>query len=481
MKSLSKISLFSTALLLSACQMQDSAEIVYDLDDYIGQSTATSAASPTSSTPVNSAKSVSEMVGPAQPIQSATVDDLTTPVTTAYQAPDSVEVEKIENIPSAPQSDVAVAVDTNQEYNVPAPVQDEGDQVIKISGATHVVGKGDTLYSLSRKYDIPIMPIIIANNLQVPFDLANGQIIKIPEGSFHVVKPSDTLYSISRKYGVDMSALTKINGLSEPFSISTGQKLQIPFPTYHTEEAAAQPQQAQAEQGPVSAPVTENLFGNKQDVSENTPKPLDETETNTNLVKTDSATGGPASLQKAHQNLFTFKNDKAVYDKDAPQKIAEAIQPAQKSATEFSSNTSSPSITPAKIVKDSRGVSKTGFMWPVEGNIVKKFGSQSGNEYSDGINIAASAGTSVKASSAGRVVYTGDSLKSYGNLVIVKHDNGLLSAYAHLDKMNVTKDQKISQGQVIGTVGSSGKVSSPQLYFAIRKGKDARDPKIYLP
>lgn len=468
MKFRSNILLFSTAALLSACQMQDSAEIFYDLDDYIGESTATNTASA-------AAPSVSEMVSPAVPEQMVASDDLTMPVTTTYQAPESIAEEKIESL-QAPQSDVAIAVDTKEDHSIPAPAE-EKEQVIKISAATHTVGKGDTLYSLSRQYDIPIMPIIIANNLQVPFDLKTGQVIKIPEGSFHVVKGADTLYSISRQYGVDMSALTKINGLSEPFSISKGQKLQIPFPTYHSEDSAVVTPTSSS--GPQEVKLAESAEEAEQLAAEAPSQPAPTGENTTVATTETTSQGGPASLQKAHQNLFTFKNDKAVYDKNLAAKpttttAAASTEPAEKMKTA--------AIIPVKVAKeDSRGISKTGFMWPLEGKVVKKFGSQVGNEYSDGINIAASAGTEVKASSSGRVVYTGDSLKSYGNLVIVKHDNGLLSAYAHLDKINVSKDQKISRGQILGTVGSSGKVNSPQLYFAIRKGKDARDPNIYLP
>jgi murein DD-endopeptidase MepM/ murein hydrolase activator NlpD len=136
-------------------------------------------------------------------------------------------------------------------------------------------------------------------------------------------------------------------------------------------------------------------------------------------------------------------------------------------------------VSVAPITKESPVAQDGKFMWPVQGKVVKKFGQQ-GAEYNDGINISASAGTAVKASNSGRVVYTGNSLKSYGNLVIIKHDNGLLSAYAHMKDVNVKKDQQISKGQIIGTVGSTGKVTSPQLYFAIRKGKDAKNPMNYL-
>ena len=121
-------------------------------------------------------------------------------------------------------------------------------------------------------------------------------------------------------------------------------------------------------------------------------------------------------------------------------------------------------------------VQQTAFIWPVKGPVVAQFGRQSGGLYNDGINIEAPHGTAVKAAAGGQVVYAGNELQGYGNLIILRHDNGWLTAYAHNDSLLVKRGQAVAQGQSIAKVGSSGKVDKPQLHFGVREGKEARNP-----
>lgn len=123
--------------------------------------------------------------------------------------------------------------------------------------------------------------------------------------------------------------------------------------------------------------------------------------------------------------------------------------------------------------KDTPAPSKSAFVWPVQGKIISHTGSKL---YNDGINISAAEGTPVKSTSAGTVVHAGNQLEGYGNLVIIKHDNGWLSAYAHTQNMLVKKGEKVSQGQTIAYVGKTGHVDSPQLHFSLRQGKEVKDP-----
>jgi murein DD-endopeptidase MepM/ murein hydrolase activator NlpD len=120
------------------------------------------------------------------------------------------------------------------------------------------------------------------------------------------------------------------------------------------------------------------------------------------------------------------------------------------------------------------------FLWPVQGDILGKYGLTAGGTQNDGINIKAAEGTPVVAADAGTVAYAGNELRGYGNLILIKHADGWMTAYAHNSKLLVTRGQKVQRGQVIARVGASGAVTEPQLHFEVRRGSRALDPMDYL-
>ena len=119
-------------------------------------------------------------------------------------------------------------------------------------------------------------------------------------------------------------------------------------------------------------------------------------------------------------------------------------------------------------------------MWPINGDVIAEFGPQEKGRHNDGINIAAPRGTPVRAVESGVVAYAGNELRGFGNLLLVKHDNGWVSAYAHNGALLVQPGDTVSRGQVIARVGNSGSVATPQLHFQLRKGPRAVDPRSYL-
>jgi murein DD-endopeptidase MepM/ murein hydrolase activator NlpD len=121
-----------------------------------------------------------------------------------------------------------------------------------------------------------------------------------------------------------------------------------------------------------------------------------------------------------------------------------------------------------------------GFLWPVRGRILATYGAGTDGTHNDGINIAAPRGAAVQAADAGVVAYTGNELRGYGNLILIKHANGWISAYAHCDLTLVKRGQKVARGQVIARVGSTGNVGEPQLHFELRRGNRAVDPREFL-
>src|SRR5204863_4763396 len=120
------------------------------------------------------------------------------------------------------------------------------------------------------------------------------------------------------------------------------------------------------------------------------------------------------------------------------------------------------------------------FPWPLRGRVLASYGVATDGTHNDGINIAAARGTPIEAVEAGIVAYAGNELRGYGNLVLVKHDNGWISAYAHCDELLVKKGDPIHRGQTIAKVGATGGVSEPQLHFELRRGKNPVDPREFL-
>jgi murein DD-endopeptidase MepM/ murein hydrolase activator NlpD len=151
-------------------------------------------------------------------------------------------------------------------------------------------------------------------------------------------------------------------------------------------------------------------------------------------------------------------------------------------------NKTKPSTSKKSLASNSKATKKItkkavafSFISPISsGRIIAKFGPKKNGTHSDGVNIKAPMGTKIKSAERGKIVYVGNALRGYGNLVIIKHPNNWLTAYAHSDEIFVTKGQSVTKGQVIATVGSSGSVDSPQLHFGLRKGRRAVNPEKYL-
>ena len=120
------------------------------------------------------------------------------------------------------------------------------------------------------------------------------------------------------------------------------------------------------------------------------------------------------------------------------------------------------------------------FRWPVRGKVITAYGAKANGKANDGINLAVPEGTPVKAAEDGVVAYSGNELKGYGNLVLVRHANGYVTAYAHASELLVKRGDTIKRGQIIAKSGQSGEVGSPQLHFEIRKGSSPVDPLQFL-
>ena len=154
-----------------------------------------------------------------------------------------------------------------------------------------------------------------------------------------------------------------------------------------------------------------------------------------------------------------------------------------KKGNKASSKNSIPAMPPVVIPGSALKlppIPEKGFLWPVQGRIVSSFGAKPEGFHNDGINIAAPRGATVRAAQSGVVVYAGNELRGFGNLLLIKHSGGWVTAYAHAERLIVKRGDKVRKGQRVATVGDTGGVIQPQLHFEIRKGRHARNPRKHL-
>lgn len=337
----------------------------------------------------------------------------------------------------------------------PAPVSTYGHTPGEGSAGVHIVSGGETLYVISNRYKIEMRDIATVNNLQAPFKLAAGQRLKLPPPQQYRVRAGDTLYEVSRLFNTDTSAVARQNNLKAPYKLSAGQVLRMP-----SMQASAQPaaprmtnvqlaqaggsrSQAVAGSGHLSAPAA----GQQGRYPAQTPDHV------LRAPNTPSQSGAQSGSRARSE--------------PEPELNIATLPPLEKD----------PVSRPVKISATPPARAAGKFLQPVNGRIISAYGPKADGLHNDGINIEAPRGTPVKAAENGVVVYVGNELKGSGNLILIRHDGGYFTAYAHLDGFDVQRGATVSRGQIIGRVGATGTVSSPQLHFELRKGTQAIDPK----
>jgi len=157
--------------------------------------------------------------------------------------------------------------------------------------------------------------------------------------------------------------------------------------------------------------------------------------------------------------------------------VLETPTPRAKPAWYTASNLAPPVSTMQPSVASN---STPTFVWPLTGRVISDFGSESNGERNDGINIAAQPGTPIRAAASGTISYAGNELRGYGNLILIKHDDGYVTAYAHAERITVQRGDTVTKGQIIAYAGSTGDVTSPQLHFEIRHGVQPVNPRTLL-
>lgn len=340
-------------------------------------------------------------------------------------------------------------------------------QPIQSNGGSYTISvkPGDTLYSIARRAGVPIRAIIDTNGLTPPYAITNGQRLVVPAGRYYTVRTNDTLYGISRSFGIDMATLAGINDLRAPYIISAGQKLQLPA------EAGSRMAASQDVSTGVITPA-EPVSGGAQPsgkISASALPPPGKTTTASVAPSSSAANASAGAQPSSGTSLPPLSGGRTV-----------GGAPGDGAGTSASAGSSATLVEPS-VSQAPRAVPTSGMMWPVRGRVLSSYGSQAGGTRNDGINISAPAGTQVLAADDGTVAYAGNELKGYGNLLIVKQPNGLMTAYAHNQKLLVDRGALVKKGQPIALVGQTGSVTTPQLHFEVRKGSRAIDPLTVLP
>jgi murein DD-endopeptidase MepM/ murein hydrolase activator NlpD len=283
-------------------------------------------------------------------------------------------------------------------------------------------------------------------------------------GSPIVVAQGESVDSLSSRYGVPTAALLSANGLSSAAEVHGGMRIVVPV--YHANTAVAETKPSRKE--------------TKKEIAETSAKPD---------KKHERGTGARDDKEKSKLAEREKSAPASHAGKTASEKPALVVAKAEPSKAQAQSKKPEVDAAPtSKVDKDAAEAKATAsgaqvdasagpeFRWPARGRIIEGF-KAGGN---DGINISVPAGTSVRAAENGVVVYAGDGLKGYGNLVLIKHPNGFVSAYGNNGELDVKRGETVKRGQIIAKSGDTGNVNAPQLHFELRKGSTPVDPTQYL-
>jgi murein DD-endopeptidase MepM/ murein hydrolase activator NlpD len=283
------------------------------------------------------------------------------------------------------------------------------------------VKRGDTLDRIARRHGVSAREIIRLNALKPPYRLRIGQRLRLraqpSRPSVHQVRRGESVAKIAKRYGVSKRAIIRLNHLKRPYRLTVGQTLALPGRAAPSRRAASRR------------------------------KP---------------------SLERARP-VIRRSNARSVPGLEVHRKVAGAVLRGSGVRDRHAKMGTPPAL------------SGHGFAWPVRGRIIGRFGSYPGGLRNDGVNIAAPAGSIVRAAEHGVVAYTGSGVEGFGELLLIKHAGGWMTAYAHNDRFLVHRGQRVRRGQPIARVGNTGAVIRPQLHFEIRKDKRPIDPLSKLP
>jgi murein DD-endopeptidase MepM/ murein hydrolase activator NlpD len=273
--------------------------------------------------------------------------------------------------------------------------------------------------------------------------VSGGEAAAEAEPEWIAVQPGQTLSGIAHAHHVPMRVVAEANHLAPPYRIEVGRNLMIP------------------RSGPPAVPLASASLASL-------PPPKSEQVAVPNRPEAITAERAPPPT--ADPSTIAVTPTSA-----APKPSLAADEPR------LDARPAVPQPAPAATSEPPAAAAESGaFAWPVRGRILASYGSGRDGTHNDGINIAAPRGAAVEAAGGGVVAYAGNELRGYGNLILIKHPSGWISAYAHCDLILVKRGEKVVRGQTIARVGSTGSVTEPQLHFELRRGNHSVDPRGFL-
>ena len=301
--------------------------------------------------------------------------------------------------------------------------------------------------------EISLPKLSLTRETPAPVEVGSQRVARanIPVDRMITALAGDTIYSLATRYQVTPQSLIADNNLTAPFSVNEGQRLKI---TPRREHIV----------GPADSVYS---ISQRYAVSQYHLAELNELQAPFELT-----VGQPLLLPDTH-DFSVLDGSKGVNTQLAKPAAMPSVN------REVVSTVAKPA--PAKPVVQKNFVAPVfgandGFTWPVRGEIIADYGPAGKGLHNDGVNIKAEAGTNVQTSAPGTIAYIGENLKSFGTLVLVKHDGGYITAYAHLAEINVAEGDVVGAGEIIGKVGQTGRVSSPQLHFEVRQSRKPINP-----
>jgi murein DD-endopeptidase MepM/ murein hydrolase activator NlpD len=300
-------------------------------------------------------------------------------------------------------------------------------------------------------------------------------------GSPVTVGHGDTIESIARRHNVPASAIMQTNGIRDASQIRPGQRLVIPRYVSNSSQTAKAHAPAQAtaagEVHIVQSGDTLMSIARRNGVTLTALARANHIQSSTKLGIGDRLTIPAGAHPVAAAHPAAAPAPQVTQPRTVPtEKVASApVQNARVAVAKEEPHTAETSV---KTAEPTGAIPS--FRWPVRGRVISGFGGKPNGTQNDGINLAVPEGTPIKAADDGVVAYAGNELKGYGNLVLIRHANGFVSAYAHASELMVKRGDTIKRGQVIAHAGQTGNVTSPQLHFEVRKGSTPVDPTPFL-